>query len=95
MSVLKDGEVGDHRKPCCASADGSGSGGNVDINNAVLSYSSNWQLVGVFVRCVFCGVAQRASDRFTPFQHEDGCSKNTVTDQFPWLQLGQILATIP
>jgi hypothetical protein len=95
MSVLKHFEIGDHRKPCCARSDGSGSRGNVDINNAVLSYSSNWHLVGVFVRCVFCGEAQRASDRFRPFQHEHCCPKKTESDQFPWLQLGQLLAVIP
>ena len=95
MSVLKRFEVTDHRKPCNAKSDSSSSNVGADIDGAVRSYSSNWDIAGVFVRCVFCGEAQRASDRFNPFQHEDGCSKKTVTGQFPWLQLGQILATIP
>ena len=65
------------------------------LDRDVRAYSGNWQLVGVFMRCVFCAESQRASDSAKPFEHMQDCPKNTNPNQFPWLQHTRILKNLP
>lgn len=63
------------------------------LDRQVLEHSRRWQLAGIFLRCVACGEAQKASDSSRPFVHLDSCQ--APAENFPWRELATIFRGLP
>lgn len=64
------------------------------LNERQLSWSSRWFLMGDFVVCSQCLVAQPIDMGDQKFEHLSGCLANQCRSQ-PWHELHAILSQIP
>lgn len=64
------------------------------VDSQVLAFSREWQLVGIFLRCISCGHSQKASERARPFPHNPDCRTMTQTGDFPWRDLAAVLGPL-
>lgn len=67
----------------------------MEINNQLIQWNARWMIMGDFLVCKTCVLAQQVNDANLPFDHDGQCPLLDRGPYYPWQDLIAILSSLP